>query len=292
MKDTEQYKGPGAVDVLSQFGIDTFVAGGVTRTSRQGPSRALVRSCWTLDYTLYAGARCRMGSADAPWSDRGAYVAHLYGPNVPYWEDMRAIELPGSSLWICFGGDDLWGLERLFSPGKSYAVFSDPQRHLYEPLQQTTSNWNTRYLADTGRGWRVLSLFFGIIDVLQSARRVGDNTFTLISPDAAGTTSFSDRVDRLLSRNLDRSLSLGELAKALDVSRSTLSHRFRAETCTTPLQRHTQLRMRKVTGMLAAGEPLKNIADQLGFCDVPHLSNVFRRQFGCSPREWLRGTAR
>jgi len=42
------------------------------------------------------------------------------------------------------------------------------------------------------------------------------------------------------------------------------------------------------------GEPLKVIAGDLGFCDVCHLSRIFSRVEGVSPREYRRrhGTAR
>lgn len=287
MKLTSDNRDDRTSNVLSRFGIDTFVAGGTIRQSRHGASRAIVRSCWTLDYTLYAGTRCRIGSANALWQTRDKYAAHLYGPNVPYWEDTSTIELPGSSLWICFGGGSIWELEHLFEADRRYAIFNDPEQLLHEPLRQTATDWNTQYLADAPRGWRILSLLFGIIDLLSSARPTGDGLFRLIAPDTIGTAGFVQRVDRLLARKLNQTVSLDELARELGVSTSTLSHRYRERTGMAPMQRHMQLRMRKVTGMLMAGEPLKNIADQLGFCDVPHLSNAFQRHFGLSPRAWL-----
>ncbi|MBM4143827.1 MAG: helix-turn-helix domain-containing protein [Lentisphaerae bacterium] len=66
-----------------------------------------------------------------------------------------------------------------------------------------------------------------------------------------------------------------DLAKHMNVSISTLSHRYHAETGETPMTRLLRLRVDRARMLLLSGRKFAAIAEATGFYDVAHLSATF-----------------
>jgi len=104
--------------------------------------------------------------------------------------------------------------------------------------------------------------------------------------------SLSERVDAHIREHYALRLTLEEIAQAMGVSRSTLTHRYRAETGTTPIARLCECRLEIARSMILRGETLKVVAANTGFYDEYHFSKAFRQRFGLSPRRYAREAAR
>jgi transcriptional regulator GlxA family with amidase domain len=88
----------------------------------------------------------------------------------------------------------------------------------------------------------------------------------------------------LMEQNLSTTLSVGEIAKRVQLSIRQLDRLFHAETGMSPLSYYRQLRLNYVRWMLInTGESITDIALEAGFSDGAHLSRQFRAAFGVPP---------
>jgi AraC family transcriptional regulator len=88
----------------------------------------------------------------------------------------------------------------------------------------------------------------------------------------------------VIERNLDRSLTLGEVAAACDVSRYHLAHAFARSTGYSVMQYVRGRRLTLAAQALAAGAPgILNLALESGYGSHEAFSRAFRTQFGASP---------
>lgn len=240
---------------------------------------------WVLDYNFWASGRVRVGSRTNPWRERPAQVGHLYPPHTPYWEDSRSTDSRMNSAWIIFLHGEAAGLDRLTGP-EGFAVLQD-QKSILGPLLSE--------IAQTGQAlgragiWKVQSLFHALIHELLRAEQLDNETFRVGGQEPPSLESeWVCTIRDFLKANLPRPLRLHDLARHAHVSLSTLSHQYKKETGESPMQTLTRLRIAVVKSLLLKGEPLKFIAIQTGFCDEYHLSKVFKKVEGCSPREFLK----
>ncbi len=89
-----------------------------------------------------------------------------------------------------------------------------------------------------------------------------------------------------IDAHLEGPLTLEELGSVVQYSPFHLARRFRQATGQTLHQYVTCRRLAKAQALLAATDlPLQQIAAQVGFSDQSHLSNAFRKGFGCAPSE-------
>lgn len=97
----------------------------------------------------------------------------------------------------------------------------------------------------------------------------------------------------LIREHLPDAYGVSELAAELGVSRATLGRLFAAELESSPSREFLVQRLARAKTLLAAkGEPIKAIAAACGFCDAAHLTNVFRRETGMTPRTFRMRQAR
>jgi len=92
---------------------------------------------------------------------------------------------------------------------------------------------------------------------------------------------------RLLHGEPSKSWSLGELARAVGMSRTTFAERFRAVMGTTPLAYLTDWRMYLAERDLRRTElPVASVAYSLGYTSESAFSNAFKRVTGVAPRRY------
>ena len=98
----------------------------------------------------------------------------------------------------------------------------------------------------------------------------------------------SDRVQAALDharKNLGRSLSVEELAEAVNLSPRQFSRVFTMETGTSPAKAVEGLRLEAARLMIEQGRhPLETIARETGFRDRRHMREAFVRGFGVPPQ--------
>lgn len=96
-----------------------------------------------------------------------------------------------------------------------------------------------------------------------------------------------------IRENLDRTLTLGELAQRVHLHPSYFSRLFRETLGRPPLQYHLELRMRRACALLLEGAGgVADAAYACGYDDPLYFSKVFRRMWGVSPREYCRRQGR
>jgi AraC family transcriptional regulator len=89
--------------------------------------------------------------------------------------------------------------------------------------------------------------------------------------------------------HLGNDLSLVELAGTTDLSPRHFSRLFRNTFGTTPYRYVMSERVNEVKALLAAKRmPIIEIVEKLGFADQSHLTNVFRKATGMTPRHYQR----
>ncbi len=93
-----------------------------------------------------------------------------------------------------------------------------------------------------------------------------------------------------IDKNLDRKLRIDELADLVDLSRRSLTRRFRRATGRSIHEYHQAKRIALAVSLLKTHPDitLREVADTLGFYDEFHLSRAFRQHVGVSPAAFRR----
>jgi len=240
---------------------------------------------WLLDYSLTPFGRFRIGRNAGPWTPRSACEAHLYAPATRYWEDMSGCGVrTARSIYIAFSGGEACGLSKLASP-TSYTRFLDPQGKLGERFGQMLT---TAQSMGEHSFWMAQALLCEILGMLRNAKQVGTQHYLIqdwaMEPEAPG---IADKVRRYLQEHIAEPVRRQDLASHLNLSISTLAHRYREETGQSPIVTLIEMRINLAKSLLLKGHQLKDIAVQVGFCDAFQLSRVFKRHEGLSPRQFL-----
>jgi len=90
-----------------------------------------------------------------------------------------------------------------------------------------------------------------------------------------------------LDENFTEVVSLEALADKTEVSASSLSRGFKAETGLTPTEYAIRLRMDQAKHLLAfTNDTVTDISERCGYCNVHYFSTVFKKQCGCTPTEY------
>jgi AraC-like DNA-binding protein len=91
----------------------------------------------------------------------------------------------------------------------------------------------------------------------------------------------------------DDGLRLADLAAAAGTSPFHFVRLFKRETGVTPYRYVLQARIRRAVGLLAeTSRSVTEIAFDVGFGDLSNFLNAFRREIGCSPRQYRLALAR
>jgi AraC family transcriptional regulator len=108
-------------------------------------------------------------------------------------------------------------------------------------------------------------------------------------PVRSGALSRAQRqlLDQYLEENLDRNLSLAELAGVVHLSVFHFTRKFRAEFGCPPHAYVMRRRIECAKTQLARGNvPLKVVAANSGFADQSHMTRLFQRLLGVTPAEY------
>lgn len=244
------------------------------------------RYFWALDYHREpAGAFSLDGQH---WQPRRARTAHLYAPETAYWERSQASDLPFFDTFIVFRADTMPRLKAKVSGSGGFALFEDAEGLL-------AGRFHDLFDVAAGRGgeWLAQGALFRILDALQAAQgEHGHYRITMLDAAAAAPDlKLARKVDAYLMEHYAQPLTLLDVAQALGVSRSTLTHQYRQAAGSSPMARLMRYRLESGLGMILRGDSIKAAALQTGFCDAYHFSKAFRRHFGQPPRRYLREVA-
>jgi transcriptional regulator GlxA family with amidase domain len=98
------------------------------------------------------------------------------------------------------------------------------------------------------------------------------------------------KVDQFIDQNLDRTISVGELAHLVRLSTTHFSRMFKRSFGVTPRDYVMRVRLERAKTLLAnTGSSLCEIALDCGFCDQAHMSRMFHQLVGATPSRWRKG---
>jgi len=100
---------------------------------------------------------------------------------------------------------------------------------------------------------------------------------------------WAERLDRYVDEHIGERLTLADLAHAIHVSPSFLSHRAAGELGRPPLKHVAEKRLQLARRRLRAGATVREVASELGFYDAFHFSRRFKARFGCAPTRYASG---
>jgi AraC-like DNA-binding protein len=243
-------------------------------------------SPWVVDYTANTAGRVRVASRASPWRPRLPKTLHLYPPDTLYWEDYpKGRKTRCDFSFVFFRGGEAAGLDRLIVARAGYARFLDPEG-LAGPLLEELARIGQQS-GDDGF-WQAQATFYRLIDLLRKSAPTAKAETRLIGFAAPATapSELVRKTDAYLSQHLADPVARADLAKHVNVSISTLSHRYHAETGETPMTRLLQLRVDRAKMLLLGGQKLAAIAEATGFYDAAHLATTFKRFEGLSPRAY------
>ncbi|MDH0749741.1 AraC family transcriptional regulator [Pseudomonas sp. GD03842] len=101
------------------------------------------------------------------------------------------------------------------------------------------------------------------------------------------------RAKELMSSQMDKGLSIAQVASECSLSRSHFSRAFKKNTGLSPRDWYLQLRLDKAKGLLSdSGLTISQISLDCGFADQSHFTRVFTRSVGITPFNWRRTTTR
>lgn len=112
----------------------------------------------------------------------------------------------------------------------------------------------------------------------------------------SSTSSYDDRIRRAmdyLERNIARKVTIADIAGAVGLSESRLSHLFREQSGSTPQQFLEGLRMQRAAELLQrTGFSIKQIADTVGYDSQFYFSQRFKAWIKQSPSSFRAATFR
>ena len=263
------------------------VAAVATARTAYGLSQSNKHPFWVLDYSVDDCGLCRVRGAGDAWFTREAGIAHLYAPGTRYWEDNRMITHGFESRYVTFTGGQLAGLNKFVQNSMGFGRFQDPAGLLGEHLRRIA------LAAQEGDGafWRVQGQLADLFVLLrQSSRPAADSDFVRVIATSAPAvvTGLAERLAQWLAGHYQEAFSLAALAGRLNVSPSTLTHKYKQLTGESPLQTLVAIRVNHAKEMLLRGRNLKMIAAETGFYDQFHLSKMFKKKTGLTPRQYLK----
>ncbi|MCZ7648903.1 MAG: helix-turn-helix transcriptional regulator [Planctomycetota bacterium] len=280
-----------------QFLPDATLKAAVHRAKpRLRPSGVwLTRVChptWVLDYCGLEGESCRIereGAEGPPFAWRPG-TWHLYAPHTPYRLRMDRTDLPSQDLWLLF---------ELRQPplelkARDFAVLADPEDQLGADVR-AMGLLQERGLP--GSEWTLHGYLLCVLGRILTAARAGaagtpEDPWRVLAPDSLEADAqgrLLHQVDRHVTRALKSPPTLEQLAALLNMSVSSLAHRFKAETGLTVVQRIRWLRVREARRLLAQpSATVKSVARSLGFPNAFYFSRVFTQVAGLSPTLYAR----
>ena len=269
---------PADVPVLVNAARAVWTAPHASRSARHS------NPYWVLDYSLSDLGLFKVGRRTAPWRRHAAGEALLYPPGTSYWEDMNQVKPPIRNTWLMFRGGPGAGLDSLVRRAAGYARFVDPEGRLGRLIEQAAESGQREGEAGF---WKAMGFLCEALDLLRHSVSIAVDTYRIPATVSPTTPTLATAVTAFLREHMTQRLSLAAMAEHLHVSVSTLSHRYHAETGESPIATLIRLRIQQARNLMMKGQRLKTIAAALGFSDVYHLSKMFKRVEGRSPRQFV-----
>jgi transcriptional regulator GlxA family with amidase domain len=240
----------GAVDIL-------FVCGGVDVQAAVSP-KILAALKRVAERRIPLGALCTGGYALAKAGLLERYRATIH------WENLSALreEFPRIQL-----SDQLFTIDRDRFTCSGGVAPLDLMLHLVEEKLGAQVS-------------QLISEQF-IVDRVRSDR---DRQYVPLRAQIGVSHESLIKVAQLMEENIEKPLSLDEIANATGLSRRQIERLFKRHLNCVPKRYYLQMRLRRARELLLqTSMPIIDITTACGFQSPPHFSRCYRAQFGCPP---------
>ncbi|WED22544.1 AraC family transcriptional regulator [Vibrio sp. JC009] len=95
------------------------------------------------------------------------------------------------------------------------------------------------------------------------------------------------RAIEYLSTNLDKSVTIEDMAAQVGMSRAVLHRKFKQATMMSPIQFVKSMRLNSAAMKLAGGMNVSTAALEVGYESSSQFSREFKRMYGQSPKQWV-----
>lgn len=193
-----------------------------------------------------------------------------------YWPEMTAISIAISAAAAKKSFGDTWH-QRLKSNVMSQ-IFRDP---LVEAVMMDIGFTRTGAISDAGLVHAAHMITHQLLDQKRDCRTEPRDVIPL-------STASIDRLVTLLDDNIERQVSVPEMAALLGLSKHHFSRRFKAATGQSPIQFSIRRKLDHAAHLLEKEQSpnILKISQCVGFNNPSHFSRAFRQHFGLSPRHW------
>ena len=208
---------------------------------------------------------------------------NLYPPGMKYAVRFSNPEKRYENLWLTFLADPALPRHRAI-------IFCDPEKVLFQKVRELHF---MRLAAESAPADLINLKLQSLLTELEISFQRTDESETaeFIQWDKAARNSDTllDRTDWLLRKHLRCPPSVPELAEMLGMSVSGFSHRLKAESNWTPVERIRYIRMEHAKKLLKQSSPrdaIRNTAWRLGFRSRQYFCTVFKQFTGMMPSEY------
>jgi AraC-like DNA-binding protein len=113
------------------------------------------------------------------------------------------------------------------------------------------------------------------------------NIARLIAGRGRGTRIDLEQIQQLMHLRIDRDLNLEDLAQVANLSKFHFIRKFKQLTGHAPIQHFIHLKIQHACQLLdTTQEPVKRIANRVGYEDPHYFSRLFKRVVGVSPQQY------
>ena len=245
-----------ALDLLAAVDI-LFVCGGVNVQEAVSP-KILAALRRLAERRIPLGALCTGGYALAKAGLLDKYRATIH------WENLSALreEFPRIHL-----SDQLFTIDRDRFTCSGGVAPLDLMLHLVE----------------SKLGARVSQLISEQF-IVERVRNDRDRQYVPLRAQIGVSHESLIKVAQLMEENIEKPLSLDEIASATGLSRRQIERLFKRHLNCVPKRYYLQLRLRRARELLLqTSMPIIDITTACGFQSPPHFSRCYRAQFGCPP---------
>ena len=279
-RSSQHYVGFGLSVGVKPSEYPLLLGAGRFTMSRAQDLRHRSQKVWLLE--LFLSGQLDVNIAESGWQRFGPRTGILYAPMTPYAERNPKAS-PCTSVTVFWELGQGLLQKRFGNLHPPFRIIDDLAGRLSMLAEQVADD-----IAQDGvGGLRAAGRFFQLTALLASGREVGQ-TIHLEQTEIVSSQLIHE-ARRFMQEHLDTTVGVRDMARHVGMSASGFAHAYKRLTHRSPMDDLRQMRIDTVKVFLLHNRlTLAQIADRTGFADGFHLSHVFRRMEGVSPRTWLK----
>lgn len=208
----------------------------------------------------------------------------LYAPLTHYREIVSGTRRC-QSVAVLFDPGDHPALLPMRTMMPRYRLIDDPKRTATQLLESIVDRFGGRDHIEL----QAIGDFHRLLALLPAARWTERSIHIGAASSAVERTGVVSKARKFMADHLNESVTITRLAAHANMSESGFAHAYRHAAGVSPISDLRRMRVDAVKMHLLRNRiGLERIAQETGFADAFHLSHVFRRVAGVSPREFRR----